>query len=76
MLHVASVCTPCCMLLDVVAQRLKPVKLLATHKRTQQLPTVLHPFAHGLKLTELWNTGLLFDLNYKFINGSLAFSHG
>ena len=26
------------------------------------------------KLTELWNTSLLFDLNYKFINGSLAFS--
>ena len=28
----------------------------------------------ALKLTELWNTSLLFDLNYKFINGSLAFS--
>ena len=27
LLHVASVCTPCCMLLDVVAQSLKPVKL-------------------------------------------------
>ena len=26
----------------------------------------------ALKLTELWNTSLLFDLNYKFINGSLA----
>ena len=34
MLHVASVCTPCCMLLDVVAQSLKPVKLFR-----QQLPT-------------------------------------
>ena len=34
MLHVASVCTPCCMLLDVVAQSLKPVKLFS-----QQLPT-------------------------------------
>ena len=36
MLHVASVCTPCCMLLDVgvVAQSLKPVKLF-----TQQLLT-------------------------------------
>ena len=32
MLHVASVCTPCCMLLGVVAQSLKPVKLLATCK--------------------------------------------
>ena len=30
----------------------------------------------ALKLTELWNTGLFFDLNYKFINGSLAFSPG
>ena len=30
----------------------------------------------ALKLTELWNTSLLFDLNYKFINGSLAFSPG
>ena len=28
----------------------------------------------ALKLTELWNTSLLFDLNYEFINGSLAFS--
>ena len=36
MLHVASVCTPCCMLLDVVAQSLKPVKLFR-----QQLPTFL-----------------------------------
>ena len=36
MLHVASVCTPCCMLLDVVAQSLKPVKLFS-----QQLPTIL-----------------------------------
>ena len=29
MLHVASVCTPCCMLLRIVAQSLKQVKLLA-----------------------------------------------
>ena len=36
MLHVASVCTTCCMLLDVVAQSLKPVKLFG-----QQLPTFL-----------------------------------
>ena len=35
MLHVASVCTPCCMLLNVVAQGLKPVTLFS-----QQLPTV------------------------------------
>ena len=36
MLHVASVCTPCCMLLDVVSQSLKPVKLFS-----QQHPTFL-----------------------------------
>ena len=35
-LHVASVCTPCCMLLDVVVQSLKPVKLFS-----QQLSTFL-----------------------------------
>ena len=31
----------CYILLRVVAQSLKPVKLLATYKRTQQLPTML-----------------------------------
>ena len=36
MLHVASVCTPCCILLDVVVQSLKLVKLFS-----QQLPTSL-----------------------------------
>ena len=36
MLHVASVCTPCCMLLDVVVWSLKPVKLFSKH-----LPTFL-----------------------------------
>ena len=36
MLHVGSVCTLCCMLLRVVAQSLKPVKLFS-----QQLPTFL-----------------------------------
>ena len=37
----ASVCTPCCMLLGVAAQSFKPVKRLATCKRTQQLPALL-----------------------------------
>ena len=46
MLHVESVCTPRCMLLGVVAQSLKPVKLLATFKRTQQLPTLLGLTVH------------------------------
>ena len=36
MIHVASVCRPCCMLLRVVAQSLKPVKGLS-----KQLPTFL-----------------------------------
>ena len=36
MLHVASVCTPCCMLFRVVAQSLKPFK-----RYCQQLPTFL-----------------------------------
>ena len=30
----------------------------------------------GLKLTDLWITTSLFDLNYKFINGSFAFGPG
>ena len=38
----------CCELLEVVAQNLKPVKLLATCKRTQQLPAMLRPFARSL----------------------------
>ena len=58
LLYVASVCTPvacCCVLLGVVAQSLKPVKLLAPCKRTQHCwPTtpnivgcyMLRPFAH------------------------------
>ena len=40
MLHVASVSTPCCMLLPLGGS-LKPAKLLATCKRTQQLQTML-----------------------------------
>ena len=38
------------MLLGVVAQSLKPVKLSATCKRTQQLPTMLRLFAGGFSL--------------------------
>ena len=53
-----SVCTPYCImprrvLLGVVAQSLKPVKLLATCKQTKQLPTLLqllHPLARSLML--------------------------
>ena len=58
--QVASVCHPvacCCVLLRVVVQSLKPVKHLATCKRTQQCwanhvgscwPTTLRPSARGL----------------------------
>ena len=56
MLHVVSVCTPCCMLLRIVRslQSLNPVKLLAKCKQTQQAPTMLgvvaRPFARSLTL--------------------------
>jgi len=48
MLDVASVCTPCCMLLDVVAQSLKPVKLLTPCKWTLHCWELLPPFARSL----------------------------
>ena len=49
MLHVASVCTPCCMLLDVVRQSLKPVKLFS-----QQLPTFLLFRDHRSVAQQCW----------------------
>ena len=49
MLHVASVCTPCYMLLDVVAQSLKPVKLFS-----QQLPTFLLFLDHRSVAQQCW----------------------
>ena len=63
MLHVASVCTPYCMLLVVVVQSLKPVRLLAACKRTQQLPTLFKTnrfhlavglFSNRLQKTSKW----------------------
>ena len=57
-LHPASVSTPCCMLFVCwETQSLKPIKLLATCKRTQRLPTMLgvawptrlRPLARGLR---------------------------
>ena len=53
MLHVASFCTPCCIcvLLAVVAQSFKTVKLLATCKRTQQLPKSCCEFMYDLGAT-------------------------
>ena len=49
MLHVGSVCTPCCMLLRVVAQSLKPVKLFS-----QQLPTFLLFRDHRSVAQQCW----------------------
>ena len=43
-------------------------------KITQPFPQKSHECA--LKLTDLWITSLLFDLSYKFINGSFSFSPG
>ena len=59
MLHVASVCTPCCMLLDVVAcccakfetgQTFSPVQTDATllAYNSQHCWELLHPFARSL----------------------------
>ena len=55
MLHVAPSCTPFCMLLGIVVQSLKPVKLLANYKWTEQLLGVVGQqccthFARALKL--------------------------
>ena len=60
MLHVAAVCTPCCMLLDDVAccfakfetgQTFSYVKTDVTTPNNvgSCWPTVLHPFAHGFR---------------------------
>ena len=58
MLHVASVCTPSCMLLDVVAQSLKPVKLFAPCKRTQHCwlttPGIVGSCCARLHVALLW----------------------
>ena len=62
-LHVVSVCTPCCVLLRVVAQSLKPVKLLPTCKRTQQLPTMLSPFARGFIQTRFCKNVACYNFN-------------
>ena len=52
MLHVASVCTPCCMLLRVAgsfSKSLKPVKLL-----TEQLPTFLMFWDRRIVAQQFW----------------------
>ena len=45
------------------------------------LTLITYPFPQksherALKLTDLWITSLSFDINYKYINGSFAFSPG
>ena len=68
MLRVASVCTPCCVLLGVVVQSLKLVKFLATWKRIQQRPTMLRPFALGYSVQELLSHAThLFRSPYDYI---------
>ena len=49
-------------------------RCLPKSKITKPFPQKSHECA--LKLTDLWITSLLFDLNYKFVNGSFAFSPG
>ena len=51
-----------------------PASLTLGLKITQPFPQKSRGCA--LKLTNLWNTSLLFDLNNKNINGSFAFSPG
>ena len=51
-----------------------PGSLTLGLKITEPFPQKSHGCA--LKLTNLWNTSLLFDLNNKYINGSFAFSPG
>ena len=46
------------------------IKLLVTCKRTQQLPTMLHPFAQGLMTTEIQSSNsqfLIFSDSLKII---------
>ena len=69
-IRVASVCTPCCMLLGVVATSLKPIKLLATCKRTQQLPTMLRPFARGFMVNSSSVFQASFGNNFNHVDNS------
>ena len=44
--------------------------------KSRSLSLTSHMNQHAQKLTDLGITSLLFDLNYKFINGSFASSSG
>ena len=71
MLNVASVCTPCCILLDVVAQSLKPVKLfsqqlptfLLFHDHRERSATMLDPLAQLLQ--HCWDHARSLRMDYK-----------
>ena len=52
--------------------RYRPTRCKMFHSKI----TEPFPYEFPLKLTDLWITSLLFDLNNKFINGSFAFSPG
>ena len=63
-----------CYLLGVHIFRLSSRCKMFHSKIAYPFPPKSHECA--LKLTDLWITRLLFDLKYKFINGSFAFSPG
>ena len=63
-----------CYFLGVHIFRLSTPCKMFHSKITYPFPQKSHECA--LKLTDLWFTSLLFDLKYKFINGSFAFSPG
>ena len=63
-----------CYFLGVHIFRLSTRFKMFHSKITYPFPQKSHECA--LKLTDLWITSLLFNLKYKFINGSFAFSRG
>ena len=65
MLNVASVCTPCCMLSELLSKVWNQwIKLLATCKRTQQLPTLLALWAIYLHVANVLVAGRGFRDKY------------
>ena len=63
-----------CYFLGVHIFRLSTRFKMFHSKITYPFPQTSHECAR--KLTDLWITSLLFDLKYKSINGSFAFSPG
>ena len=63
-----------CYFLGVHIFRLSTRCKMFHSKITYPFPQKSHECA--LKLTDLWITSLLFDLKYKFVNGSFRFSPG